>query len=388
MLPLHGLKVIEFCQFAAGPYCGMVLGDMGADVIKVEPPGSGDNLRQWPPMIGNFSALFVSLNRNKRSIALDLKNPEDSEVARELCLSADVVLENFRPGTMAKFGLDYPSLRGKAPDLVYCSVSAYGQSGPRAAEGGFDLTLQAIAGVMSVTGEADGAPVKCGVPIADFCTALHAAFAIAATLRKVDRGEGGEHIDISMMGATLGVAALQTHAYFGSGESPGRMGSAHHRNAPYQAFRAKDGYFAMAAGNDRLWRSVCEIVERMDLLDDPRFRSVSDRSDNQVALAGLLEKEFDRFTVADILAACVARGVPCAPINDYGQALADKQVAHMEWVHDVDLPNGEKTKTLISPLRLSGKKVGIRRPPPALGQHGAEIRDELTRRDAPGSKSD
>ena len=231
MLPLHGLRVIEFCQFAAGPYCGMVLGDMGADVIKVEPPGSGDNLRQWPPMIGDFSALFVSLNRNKRSIALDLKNPEDSEVARELCLSADVVLENFRPGTMAKFGLDYPSLRGKAPDLVYCSVSAYGQSGPRAAEGGFDLTLQAIAGVMSVTGEADGAPVKCGVPIADFCTALHAAFAIAAALRKVDRGEGGEHIDISMMGATLGVAALQTHAYFGSGESPGRMGSAHHRNA-------------------------------------------------------------------------------------------------------------------------------------------------------------
>jgi len=381
MLPLHGLRVIEFCQFAAGPYCGMVLGDMGADVIKVEPPETGDNLRQWPPMIGDFSALFVSLNRNKRSIALDLKRPEDLAVARRLCLTADVVLENFRPGTMAKFGLDYASLKDEAPDLIYCSVSAYGQDGPRATEGGFDLTLQAIAGVMSVTGEADGAPAKCGVPIADFCTALHAAFAIAAVLHKVDRGEGGEHIDMSMMGATLGVAALQTHAYFGSGESPGRMGSAHHRNAPYQAFRAKDGYFAMAAGNDRLWRSVCEIVGRMDLFEDPRFRRVADRSDNQVVLAGLLEKEFARFTAAELLAACIARGVPCAPINDYGEALQDPQVAHMEWVREIDLPGGGRTKTMIAPLRLSGKKVDIRLRPPALDEHGTQIRAELARKD-------
>lgn len=381
MLPLHGLRVIEFCQFAAGPYCGMVLGDMGADVIKVEPPGTGDNLRQWPPMIGDFSALFVSLNRNKRSIALDLKNPDDQAIARRLCLSADVVLENFRPGTMAKFGLDYASLEDEAPDLIYCSVSAYGQYGPRATEGGFDLTLQAISGVMSVTGEADGPPVKCGVPIADFCTALHAAFAIAAVLHKVDRGEGGEHIDISMMGATLGVAALQTHAYFGSGENPGRMGSAHHRNAPYQSFRAKDGYFAMAAGNDRLWRSVCEIVGRMDLFEDPRFRRVANRSDNQAVLAELLEAEFVRFSVVDLLAACVARGVPCAPINDYEHALEDPQVAHMEWVEDIDLPGGGRTKTFIAPLRLSGRKVGIRHRPPALGENGAEILKDLERRD-------
>jgi crotonobetainyl-CoA:carnitine CoA-transferase CaiB-like acyl-CoA transferase len=332
-------------------------------------------------MVGDFSALFVSLNRNKRSIALDLKDPEDRAVARRLCLSADVVLENFRPGTMAKFGLDHASLRDDAPDLIYCSVSAYGQDGPRATEGGFDLTLQAIAGVMSVTGEADGPPAKCGVPIADFCTALHAAFAIAAVLRKVDRGEGGDHIDMSMMGATLGVAALQTHAFFGSGESPGRMGSAHHRNAPYQAFRAKDGYFAMAAGNDRLWRSVCEIVDRMDLFEDPRFRRVADRSDNQVALAGLLEQEFARFSVAELLDACITRGVPCAPINDYGAALADPQVAHMEWVEEVALPGGEKTKTFAPPLRLSGKKVDIRRRPPTLGEHGDEIRDELKRED-------
>jgi crotonobetainyl-CoA:carnitine CoA-transferase CaiB-like acyl-CoA transferase len=377
MLPLHGLKVIEFCQFAAGPYCGMVLGDMGADVIKVEPPGTGDNLRQWPPMIGDFSALFVSLNRNKRSIALDLKNADDLATARRLCLSADVVLENFRPGTMAKFGLDYAALKDEAPDLIYCSVSAYGQDGPRATEGGFDLTLQAIAGVMSVTGEADGPPAKCGVPIADFCTALHAAFAIAAVLNKVNRGEGGDHIDVSMLGATLGVAALQTHAYFGSGESPGRMGSAHHRNAPYQAFRAKDGYFAMAAGNDRLWRSVCEIVGRMDLFEDPRFRRVADRSDNQVVLALLLEEEFARFTVAELLAACIARGVPSAPINDYGQALEDQQVAHMGWVQSVDLPGGGTSKTFAPPIRLSGKPVEIRRRPPALGEHGDEIRAAL-----------
>ena len=377
MLPLSDVKVIEFCQFAAGPYCGMILGDMGADVIKVEPPEGGDNLRQWPPFTGDFSSLFVSLNRNKRSVALDLKQEKDCEIARRLCLSADVVLENFRPGTMAKFGLDYASLSADHPNLIYCSVSAYGQDGPRAREGGFDLTVQAIAGVMSVTGEADGAPVKCGVPIADFGASLHAAFAIAAALRKVDHGGGGDHIDVSMMGVTLGMAALQTHAWFGSGENPGRIGSAHHRNAPYQAFRAKDDYFAMAAGNDRLWTSVCDEIGRRDLLDDPRFKTIADRAENQTILCEILETEFAEFSANELLERLTKRGVPCAPINDYAEALADKQTDHMEWVQDITLPDGQTTKTFISPLRLSGEKIGVRRAPPLLGEHDDEVIAEL-----------
>jgi crotonobetainyl-CoA:carnitine CoA-transferase CaiB-like acyl-CoA transferase len=383
MLPLSDVKIIEFCQFAAGPYCGMVLGDMGADVIKVEPPETGDNLRQWPPISGEFSNLFVSLNRNKRSIALDLKQAEDHDIARRLCLSADVVLENFRPGTMAKFGLDYDSLSAENSDLIYCSVSAYGQTGPRAREGGFDLTVQAIAGVMSVTGEAEGAPVKCGVPIADFGTSLHAAFAIAAALRKVDHGGGGDHIDVSMMGVTLGMAALQTHAWFGSGEDPGRIGSAHHRNAPYQAFRAKDDYFAMAAGNDRLWASVCDILARPDLMRDPRFNSVANRAENQVALCEIMEGEFTHFTAEEMLTRLNERGVPCAPINKYSDALSDKQSDHMEWVEDIALPDGQTTQTFISPLRLSGEKIGVRRAPPLLGAHNEEIIAELAAKEHP-----
>ncbi|MBT5107628.1 MAG: CoA transferase [Rhodospirillaceae bacterium] len=377
MLPLSDVKVIEFCQFAAGPYCGMVLGDMGADVIKVEPPGAGDDLRNWSPRTGEFSTLFISLNRNKRSVALDLKQEKDQEIARRLCLSADVVLENYRPGTMAKFGLDYTSLSSENPDLIYCSVSAYGQDGPRAREGGFDLTVQAISGVMSVTGEADGAPVKCGVPISDFGSSLHAAFAITAALRKVDRGGGGDHIDVPMMGATLGMAALQTHAYFGSGENPGRMGSAHHRNAPYQAFKAKDGYFAMAAGNDKLWRGVCDIVERPDLPDDPRFITVPNRSDNQVDLCDILEVEFARFTKQELLDRLAEKGVPSAPINSYSEALADPQSVHMGWVEDIDLPGGGTSKTVIAPIQLSGEKIGVRRPPPLLGEHNDEVIAEL-----------
>lgn len=254
-LPLDGIRVIEFCTVAAGPFCGMLLADLGADVIKVEPPGSGDTLRSWPPLTDGFSENFASLNRNKRSVALDLKSPADLERALLLVRDADVVLENNRPGVMERLGLGYARVRETNPRVVYCSISAYGQSGPRAREGGFDLTLQAMAGIMSVTGEPGGAPVKCGVPIADFSSGLYAAFSICAALRSVAATGEGTHIDVSMLGATLGIAALQTSEFFGSGRDPAKLGSAHPRNAPYQAFRARDAYFGMAAGNDALWRA-------------------------------------------------------------------------------------------------------------------------------------
>jgi crotonobetainyl-CoA:carnitine CoA-transferase CaiB-like acyl-CoA transferase len=372
-LPLSGIRVIEFCAVAAGPFCGMLLADMGADVVKVENPQGGDTMRQWPPITGGYSENFASVNRNKRSVTLDLKDPADNARARKLILEADVLVENNRPGVMDRLGLGYASLKAGKPALVYCSISAFGQEGPRAGEGGFDLTVQAMGGVMSVTGEPDGAPVKCGVPLSDFCSGLYAAYAIAAVLRRVQQGGEGEHIDVPMLGTTLAVAALQTSEYFGTGRDPAKLGSAHPRNAPYQAFRAKDGYFAMAAGNDALWRAACGAASLPQLADDPRFASTTLRAKNQVALKELLETEFAHHAAEELLARFRAAGVPCAPINTYSQALADEQVRHMGWVREITLPGGTRTRTFASPLRLSGEGFDIYRDPPALGEHNDEI---------------
>src|SRR5512141_911819 len=267
--PLAGVRVVEFCSTAAGPFCAMLLADMGAEVIKVEPP-EGDALRQWPPITDGYSENFASLNRNKKSVALDLKDPGCAEIARRLILDCDVVVENNRPGVMDRLGLGYARLAKLKPSLVYCSISAYGQSGPRATEGGFDLAIQAASGVMSVTGEPEGAPVKCGVPIADFTSGLYGAYAIAAALANVRAGASGVHIDVPMFGCTLAVAALQTSEYFGTGRNPRKLGSAHPRNAPYQAFRSQDGYFAIAAGNQNLWLKVVEVVGMPELAGDAR----------------------------------------------------------------------------------------------------------------------
>ncbi|HET9663155.1 MAG TPA: CoA transferase [Burkholderiales bacterium] len=377
MLPLAGVKVIEFCQVLAGPFCGCLLADMGADVIKVEPPDGGDLMRQWPPLLDGYSQYFASVNRNKRSVVLNLKDDSEKDAARTLVLSADVVIENFRPGVMARFGLDHATLAKAKPELVYCSVSAFGQSGPRSADGGFDMTVQAMSGVMSVTGEPDGRPAKCGIPIADFTAGLYAAFSIAAALYKVRGGEAGEHIDVSMLGAMLGIAHLQTSELFGTGRDPVRLGSAHPMNAPYAAFRCRDGYFALAAGTDRLWQAACEGIERPDLAEDPRFSSPALRARNQDVLREVLEAEFIRHDAATLLRTFTARGVPCAPINRYSEVLADPQVEHMGWIGDIALPGGAATRTLISPQQISGQRLGVYRNPPALGEHTAEVLAEI-----------
>ena len=370
--PLQGVRVAEFCSTAAGPFCAMLLADMGAEVLKIEPPG-GDALRQWPPITEGFSENFASLNRNKKSIALDLKDASALATARRLALDCDVVVENNRPGVMDRLGLGYASLSQEAPALVYCSISAYGQTGPRASEGGFDLTIQAAAGVMSVTGEDGGAPVKCGVPISDFTSGLYAAYAIAAALAAVRAGAPGAHIDVPMFGCTLAIAALQTSELFGTDRNPRKLGSAHPRNAPYQAFEAADGYFAIAAGNQQLWLKVVAAVSLDDLARDPRFASTRDRATHQTALAAILAPVFRTATVAHWLAVFAAAGVPHAPINDYRSALADPQVEHMGWVRPLRLPNGALTQTFGSPIRMNGHAAPIRTPPPALGEHGAEL---------------
>ena len=372
-LSLAGVRVVEFCSTAAGPFAAMLLADMGADVVKVEPP-AGDGLRQWPPLSDGFSENFASLNRNKRSVVLDLKLPADRAIARRLVLDAQVLIENNRPGVMDRLGLGYPDFAAEHPGLLYCSISAFGQDGPRAGEGGFDLTVQAAAGVMSVTGEPDGAPVKCGVPVSDFASGLYAAFAVAAGLARVRGGGRGGHIDVPMFGCTLGIAALQTSEYFGSGRDPRKLGSAHPRNAPYQAFRAQDGHFAIAAGNHKLWLQVLQALQLPELAQDPRFLTPTLRAAHQDELRQILEQRFTLQPVEHWIGVFHAAGVPHARINTYAQALADPQTQHMGWVQPLTLPNGHATRTFASPIRIDGAGLPIRRPPPALGEHSDEIR--------------
>lgn len=384
MSSLQGLKVVEFCEIAAGPFCAMLLADMGADVIKVERP-VGDAMRMWPPVNDGYSENFASINRNKRSVVLDLKTEEGVRAAKAIILDSDVVVENFRPGVMARLGIGYDSMSAEKPSLIYCSISAFGQEGPRSKEGGFDLTMQAMSGIMSVTGEPDGAPTKCGVPLCDFVAALYGAFGISAALNERHRTGKGQNIDISMLGTALAVAALQTSEFFGTGKDPRKLGSAHPRNAPYQAFRAEDGYFGMAAGNNSLWHHVCDVVARPELKDDERYLTPALRAANQTVLRETLEAVFTTKPVAHWLEAFAAAGVPCSPINSYSQALGDPQVAYMGWIQELTLPNGKETKTFGSPLRINGETLAVRSRPPGLGEHTEDILNTIDPRtlDAP-----
>ena len=375
-LPLSGVKVIEICQIAAGPFCGMLLGDLGADVIKIEPP-NGDAMRQWPPISGGFSENFASVNRNKRAIVLDLKSPEHLQTALELVRQADVLLENNRPGVMDRLGLGYEAVSTICPELIYCSISAFGQTGPRSHEGAFDVTMQAISGIMSVTGEEGEPPVKCGVPLSDFATGLYAAFHIAAALYERQSTGKGVHIDASMLGSSLGIAPLQVSEYFGTGKNPQRLGSRHPRNAPYQAFKASDGYFVMAAGNQRLFEIVCNVVERPDLAGDTRFTSTASRAKNQRELAQILEQEFAANSADYWYQRFRDAGVPTAPINHYGDVLGDVQVEDQGWVQQLELPGGTVTKTFAHPILHTGRDLPIRRPPPDINEHEKEIRAEI-----------
>ncbi len=377
--PLAGVRVVEFCHVAAGPFCGMLLADFGAEVIKVEPP-DGDAMRQWPPITEGFSENFASINRGKRSIALDLKDPAARDHARQLVLQADVLIENSRPGVMQRLGLGWDWFSARKPTLIYCSISAFGQDGPRGAEGGFDLTIQAAAGVMSVTGEPEGAPVKSGVPLVDFGAGLYAAFSIASLIARVRAGGAGGHLDVPMFATTIAMSALQTSEYFGTGRNPRKLGSAHPRNAPYQAYRSSDGYFAIAAGNNKLWQQVCEIAGTTELLTDARFTSPTLRAANQEALRDLLEVRFTTDTSAHWLGRFAPAGVPSAPINGYAEALADPQSTHLGLVQPATLPNGVHTQTVVCPVRIDGQVLPVNTRPPALGEHSASILKELTAR--------
>lgn len=374
--PLAGVRVLEFGQIAAGPFTGSLLADLGADVVKVERAGDGDGMRQWPPLMGEesdrYSGNFASVNRNKRSVALDLKSAEHRATVLELVRAADVVVENFRAGALDRLGLGYDVLAAANPRIVYCSISGYGQTGPYAQRGAFDVTVQAVSGLMSVTGEPDGDPVKCGVPVGDFVAGLYAAYTITAAVLRAARTGTGARIDCSMLGTLLGISALQTSEYFGTGRDPRRLGSAHPRNAPYRAYRAADKSFVVAAGNQDLWRRFCEVTAQHHLVGDPRFRTQELRARNQDTLATLLAQPLRQREAADWLAAFEAAGVPCAPINTFSEILADPHVAAMGVIRPLTLPNGTTTQSVAFPVPISGHESELRTPP-LLGEHNDEV---------------
>lgn len=379
--PLSGIKVIELGQIAAGPFAGLLLADLGADVVKVERPDGGDGMRSWPPILSNedgedYSGNFASLNRNKRSITINMKDESELNQLKQLIAEADVLIENYRPGVLKKFGLDYDSLQETNPRLVYCSISGYGQTGPYSKKGAFDVTVQAISGLMSVTGEEEGPPVKCGVPVGDMVTALYGAYCIMAALNNVNRTQQGTHIDCSMLGSLLGISALQTSEYYGTGVAPKRLGSAHPRNAPYQGYEAKDKPFVIAAGNDRLWEKVCHIVGMPELFQDERFKTQLLRAKNQKELTAILQPVFLTKTSEEWLQAFDSEGVPCAPINTFEDILHDEHVEAMGIINKMQLPNGVQSTEVGFPIPIRNFEFKIARKPPKLGEHNDEVFEE------------
>ncbi len=380
--PLDGVRVLEFGHFAAGPFAGLLLADWGADVVKVEPPG-GEGLRAWPPFSPgdedqpSYSLNFASVSRNKRSITADFKDPADRKRLLALCEKADIIIENFRPGVMARLGLGYEQLAAINPRLVYCSVSGYGQSGPYSGKGAFDVAIQAISGIMSVTGDEEGAPAKCGVPVADFCTAVFAALSSVVALRQAEQTGKGSYVDCSMLSCMLAISALQTSEFWGTGISPKRLGSGHPRNAPYEGFLARDDkWIVVAAGNEQLWRRMCKAMSIDELAEDPRFAVQADRARNRKQLAEILAPTFRKHTADEWLAVLEAAGVPCAPICDYAESLDSEHVRATGLIHDMALPNGKTTPTIGNPIRMTGYEFEVFRRPPNAGEHNGVVDSE------------
>ena len=377
-MPLSGVRVLEIGQIAAGPFAGSLLADLGADVVKVERPDGGDALRSWPPLRkgdggDEFSENFASLNRNKRSILIDLKKPKDIKRLKNLVTVCDIVLENFRPGVLPRLGLGYKKLNKLNPKLVYCSISGFGQTGPNSKKGAFDVTVQGFSGLMSVTGEDGGDPIKCGVPVGDFCAGLYAAYTILARLLQARKTNQGAYIDCSMLGGLIGVSALQTSEFFGTGRAPKALGSAHPRNAPYQAYRGSDEYFIIAAGNDSLWTEVTAAAGLKWLTKDPRFLTQLLRAKNQKVLSNILQKKFEKKTADYWLDEMDKRGVPCSAINSYPKLLESEQIKHMGLIQDLKLPNGTETKTIGFPIPMTDYEFKIFRSPPKLGEHDDSV---------------
>lgn len=378
-LPLAGIRVLDISQVMAGPFCCMLLGDMGADVIKIEPPKTGDSTRHSMGfrLKGEDSPGFLALNRNKRSIALNLKDDADREVLYALVKSADVLVENARPGVAARLGIDYDTLAKINPRLVYASISGFGQTGPWAQRPGFDLIAQAMSGILSSNGFPGMEPAKNSIAVADLGAGLFSAYAILSAVIGREKSGQGQYIDASLLEAALGLSIWETTELWGTGKSPTPIGSANRMSAPYQAVQASDGWFVIGAANQGLWLTFIQVLGRPELQDDPRYSTNAARVSNRIALIEELAPTFLTRTREEWIDALLAAGVPAAPILDYGEAVTSEQAVARDMVQMVPHPVEGEFKALGFPVKMRGTPQEVRLPPPLLNEHSDSIRQEL-----------
>ncbi len=383
MSALDGLRILELTQVMAGPFCGQVLADMGADVIKVEPP-EGDTTRRSLGfrMRGDDTAAFLAVNRNKRSLTLDLKSGDHQAVFHRLVRDADVVLENYRPGVAARLGADWETLSALNPRLVYASVSGFGQTGPYAQRPGYDLIAQGLSGVMSVTGEPGGDPVKCGIPIGDLSAGLFCAVAILSAVVARERTGRGQRIDTSLFEGALALSIWETAELWATGRVPEPLGSAHRLTAPYQALRTRDGHITVGGNTQPLWERLCEAIGRPELIGDPRFASNDERMEHRAELVAELETATAARDADEWVAALGEAGVPCGPIHDYRQVFEDPHTQARKMEVELEHPVEGTIRALGIPVKLSDTPGAIRRPAPLLGEHTAEVLREAGLSDA------
>src|SRR5262245_51321265 len=372
--PLAGLTIVDLTRVLSGPYCTMILADMGARVIKIEQPGRGDDTRAWgPPFLGSESAYFLSINRNKESLTLDLKQPAGLALLRRLLDRADILVENFRPGAMKRLGLDYATVASTWPRIIYCSISGFGQYGPRRDQPGYDAVMQGEGGLMSITGDADGPPYRLGVAISDIVSGMFAAQGITMALLGRVRTGRGQQVDIGMLDSTTALLTYQAAIYFATGQPPPRLGNRHPTIVPYETFSARDGDFVLAIGNDQLWRTFCGVSGLDEVGADPRFATNRDRVRNYTALKPILSERLATRTRAEWLAALTAEGVPCGSVRDIGEVLGDPQLHAREMVEAVEHAALGEVHVLGVPMKLSDTPGRVRTGPPTLGQHTDRI---------------
>ena len=381
MKALEGVRVLDLTRALAGPFCTLMLGDYGADVIKIEIPGSGDDTRTWgPPFIGDESAYFLSINRNKRSLTLNFKDDRAKQIFLKLSKDADVVVENFTPGVMERFGLGYDDVKAINPGIVFCSVSGFGQTGPYRSRPAYDQIMQGISGLMSITGEPDGEPQKVGIAVADIGAGMWAAFAVMSAIHnRSHKGDGqGQYIDISMMDAQVAWLTYQAANYFANGTPPKRLGAAHPNLVPYQAFMCQDNkYLNLAVGSERIWERFCEGMEMPELRDNPDYKTNIERAQNRAKIVPYLQEVFIKQPVAYWVEKLQAVSVPWGPINDLEDVFSDPQLLSREMFVEMTHPTLGKIKQTGLPIKFSRTPGGLARPPPLLGEHNGEILKEI-----------
>jgi formyl-CoA transferase len=377
-LPLSGYRVLDLSRILAGPYCTMILGDQGAEVIKVERPDSGDDTRSWgPPFAGGESAYYLCCNRNKRSITVDLKKSRGAEVVREMAKVSDVFVENFTPGLTKRFGLDYESLRELNPRLVYCSITAYGQDGPYRDRPGYDMVLSAVGGLMWITGERDGNTCKVGVAITDVLTGVYASGAITSALLWRERSGRGQHIDCSLLDVQVSALANIGSNYLVAGQEASRWGTAHESIIPYQVFPTKDRPIAIAVANDKLWVNFCTLLGKQEWIADPRFESNPQRVENRELLLPLIAEALAGKSCDEWMELLVDRAIPCGPVNNMEHLFSDPQVLHRGMIAEIPHPTVGTLRLAGIPVRYSDTPGAVRLPPPLLGEHTDEVLTEV-----------